>query len=62
MSKTILTKDITQELCYAEGTQENQDDRKKAINSYRLESTVMLGIELYDRRKKVEERTVIARQ
>ena len=44
----------------SENTRE-PDGRKKAINSDRLESTVILGIEKYDRRKMVEERTVIVR-
>ena len=34
---------------------------KKAIKSDRLKSTVILGIEQYDRRKLVEERTIIVR-
>ena len=42
-------------------TEGNQDDRKKAINSERLESTVLLEIEQYDRRKLIEERTIITR-
>ena len=37
------------------------DGRKKAINSDRLKSTVILGIEQYDRRKMIEKKTVIVR-
>ena len=48
-------------LCYMAANTREQRGRKKAINSNRLESTVILGIEQYERRKMVEERTVIVR-